>query len=78
MVRDVATTMQPLVDKNENRLVIEVPPDAGSMHADLTKVRQVLFNLLSNACKFTEKGDDRICACGASSRRGLRLDRVSA
>ncbi|MGI8603644.1 MAG: LamG-like jellyroll fold domain-containing protein [Verrucomicrobiales bacterium] len=56
MIKDVATTVQPLVGKNENRLIIECPKDIGTMRADLTKVRQTLFNLLSNACKFTEKG----------------------
>jgi signal transduction histidine kinase/DNA-binding response OmpR family regulator len=56
MVADVATTIQPLVDKNENRLHIEVAHGIGAMRADLTKVRQVLFNLLSNASKFTKNG----------------------
>jgi signal transduction histidine kinase/DNA-binding response OmpR family regulator len=56
MVCDVACTIQPLVDKNENRLKIEVAPEIAGMRADLTKVRQVLFNLLSNASKFTQKG----------------------
>jgi signal transduction histidine kinase/DNA-binding response OmpR family regulator len=57
LMRDVAATMQPLVEKNSNRLSMNVPADVGSMHADLTKVRQSLFNLLSNASKFTSKGD---------------------
>jgi signal transduction histidine kinase/DNA-binding response OmpR family regulator/ligand-binding sensor domain-containing protein len=56
MVREVATTVQPLVAKNGNRLEVNCPADIGRMRADLTKVRQTLFNLLSNACKFTEKG----------------------
>ncbi len=56
MVKDVAATVQPLVQKQSNRLELNFPPAAGTMHADLTKVRQVLFNLLSNASKFTEKG----------------------
>jgi signal transduction histidine kinase/CheY-like chemotaxis protein len=56
MAREVATTVQPLVAKNGNRLEVICPPDIGRMRADLTKVRQTLFNLLSNACKFTEKG----------------------
>ena len=55
MVRDVATTIHPLVEKNANRLVVEAE-ESGAMYADLTKVRQMLLNLLSNACKFTEKG----------------------
>jgi signal transduction histidine kinase/DNA-binding response OmpR family regulator/streptogramin lyase len=56
MVREVATTVQPLVARNGNRLEVTCPEDVGRMRADLTKVRQTLFNLLSNACKFTEKG----------------------
>ena len=56
LVREVEQTVQPLVSRNGNRLVVECAPDVGFMHADLTKVRQVLFNLLSNASKFTEQG----------------------
>src|SRR4051812_8662213 len=51
MIRDVVTTIQPLAQKNANRLEVVCPDDIGSMHADPTKVRQSLFNLLSNACK---------------------------
>lgn len=57
MIRDVATTMEPLVAKNANRLVIDVAPEISSIYLDLTKVRQTLFNLLSNACKFTRAGN---------------------
>jgi signal transduction histidine kinase/DNA-binding response OmpR family regulator/ligand-binding sensor domain-containing protein len=60
MVREVATTVQPLVAKNGNRLEVTCPADIGRMRADMTKVRQTLFNLLSNACKFTEKGVIRL------------------
>jgi signal transduction histidine kinase len=56
LVRDVAAIVGPLVDKNANALVVDCPDDAGTMHADLTKVRQALFNLLSNAAKFTDHG----------------------
>ena len=56
MVKDVTSTIQPLIDKNANELAVNCPPQIGIMHADLTKVRQALFNLLSNAAKFTEKG----------------------
>jgi PAS domain S-box-containing protein len=60
MIRDVVTTIQPLAQKNADRLEIHCPDDLGLMHADLTKVRQGLFNLLSNACKFTRDGTVRL------------------
>jgi signal transduction histidine kinase/DNA-binding response OmpR family regulator len=56
LVREVAATVQPLVAKNGNTLIVECPEDIGVMKADVTKLRQTLFNLLSNASKFTEKG----------------------
>lgn len=55
MLQSVVTTIQPLMEKNRNRLKLEVA-DPGAMRADVTKVRQTLFNLLSNAAKFTERG----------------------
>jgi signal transduction histidine kinase len=56
LVRDVASIVKPLVDKNGNTLLVSCPEDVGEMRADLTKVRQTLFNLLSNAAKFTDHG----------------------
>jgi len=56
MVREVTATVQPLLGKNDNRFVLDCPDGLGAMRADLTKVRQTLFNLLSNAAKFTDKG----------------------
>jgi signal transduction histidine kinase/DNA-binding response OmpR family regulator len=56
MLDDIAATIQPLIEKNGNVLEIDCPAGIGAMRADLTKVRQTLFNLLSNAAKFTEKG----------------------
>jgi signal transduction histidine kinase/DNA-binding response OmpR family regulator/HAMP domain-containing protein len=56
MLQDVVTTIRLLVEKNANTLEVHAPNDLGAMRADLTKVRQSLFNLLSNACKFTQRG----------------------
>jgi signal transduction histidine kinase/DNA-binding response OmpR family regulator len=53
---DVVATVQPLAEKNDNRLEVRCGPELGMMRADLTRVRQCLFNLLSNAGKFTEHG----------------------
>ncbi len=56
LVGDIAAVIQPLAAKNANRLAVRCPDEIGTMRADLTKVRQALFNLLSNSCKFTDRG----------------------
>jgi signal transduction histidine kinase/CheY-like chemotaxis protein/ligand-binding sensor domain-containing protein/protocatechuate 3,4-dioxygenase beta subunit len=66
LIADVRDTIQPLVAKKANRLIVDCPADIGSMSADLTKVRQALLNLLSNANKFTEMGTIRLTASRAS------------
>jgi signal transduction histidine kinase/DNA-binding response OmpR family regulator len=60
LVEGVVSTIDALIKTNDNRLTVEVDPSLGSMHADATKVRQALFNLLSNAAKFTHAGEIRL------------------
>jgi len=62
LLAEVAATAQPLVLQNGNRLEVEVSSHLGRMTADVTKVRQILLNLLSNAAKFTEGGVIRLVA----------------
>ena len=56
LIHEVVNTMRPLVQKNENTLILDCPEEIGMMYADQTKLRQNLFNLLSNASKFTKQG----------------------
>ena len=56
LLRDVEATVTPLMAKNRNRFVLDVEGNPGKMHSDQTKLRQNLFNLLSNAAKFTVDG----------------------
>src|SRR6202521_5375996 len=56
LIDDITTTLQPAAAKNSNEIKLRVSENVGFMRADITKVRQILFNLLSNACKFTDHG----------------------
>ena len=56
LIDEMATTLTPAAAKNGNTIHVHVANTLGAMHADVTKVRQILFNLLSNACKFTDHG----------------------
>jgi adenylate cyclase len=56
LVEEVIGTARPLAEQNKNRLSVECPSDLPSIEADAMRVRQILLNLLSNACKFTKDG----------------------
>ncbi len=57
LVDEVKLMVEPLAARNGNRLVVACPPDIGAIQSDMTKVKQALLNLLSNACKFTRDGE---------------------
>jgi signal transduction histidine kinase/DNA-binding response OmpR family regulator len=56
LVGDVEMLVRPLASRHDNILVIKCPPHIGSVESDITKIKQTLLNLLSNAAKFTKEG----------------------
>lgn len=56
LMDELTTTIQPLVEKNNNKLIVYCSPQVRQIYSDNMKVRQILINLLGNACKFTSKG----------------------
>jgi len=70
LIREVASTVQPLMEKNNNALVMNVTPDIPIVRLDHTKVRQILFNLISNASKFTHNGTITLTAVAIPASGG--------
>jgi signal transduction histidine kinase len=90
MLDDVIETINPLLDRNGNQLTLDCPSNIGFLHADITKVRQCLLNLLGNATKFTRNGvitvrvgvkgrdaDERITIAVADSGIGMSPEQMS-
>jgi adenylate cyclase len=62
LIEEVIGTARQLADQNKNRLTAEISDDLGSLTVDPMRLRQILFNLLSNACKFTKGGEVKLKA----------------
>ncbi len=70
-IDQVVATAKPLIERNDNTLVLKQPDALGTMHSDLTRLRQVLLNLLSNAAKFTDHGQITLETARESDDRGV-------
>ena len=91
LIDEVVTTINPMVDKGENTLILSCEDDLGLACIDQTRVKQMLFNLLSNSCKFTnngkisltaykEKNDNQewICFKVKDTGIGIPLDKIES
>jgi PAS domain S-box-containing protein len=75
LLDEVMTTAKPLAEAGDNRLTLTGAEASGTLHADPTRLRQIILNLLSNACKFTKDGvvDVTVGRTKISGREGVRI-----
>lgn len=70
LVKEITLIVRPLIQQKHNVLQLQLEEELGELYSDSTKVRQILFNLLSNAAKFTEHGEIRLVVQREKTRDG--------
>ena len=70
LIDEVVGTARQLAEQNKNRLVVDAPDNLGALTVDPMRLRQILLNLLSNACKFTKQGEVKLRARKLVDGRG--------
>jgi signal transduction histidine kinase len=71
LINEVIGTAGQLAEQNKNRLVVDAPENLGALTVDPMRLRQILLNLLSNACKFTKAGEVKLAARKVSNGSGF-------
>ena len=71
LIDEVVGTARQLAEQNKNQLVVETAADLGELTVDPMRLRQILLNLLSNACKFTKEGEIKLQARRIADGRGV-------
>jgi len=74
LIDEVEGTARSLAEQNKNRLIVECPTDVAPLYVDALRLRQILLNLLSNACKFTKDGEVSLRVVPTTADKQMWLD----